>query len=165
MLQPFQADFFLLLEKTGHTHAAAGAAWSQCNALHGIVQSLHSCTTGQAARGSFTVQMRCKQVRAQLFSVKIDLSQARFVCLLRVPQRHTKRTMQCELCPARSPTQLGETVRTLVSESSPEGTRVTSGATLRGARGKGGGRFYLNVTGAQRASLASCMGLALTQTG
>lgn len=37
----------------------------------------------------------------------------------------------------------------LVSESSPEDTRVTSGATLRGARGKGGGRFYLNVTGAQ----------------
>ena len=59
--------------------------------------------------------------------------------------------MQCmdALCSGRSPTQLGETVRTLVSESSPEDTRVTSGATLRGARGKAGGRFYLNVTGAQ----------------
>ena len=57
----------------------------------------------------------------------------------------------CErwLCPPRSPTQLGETVRTLASESSPEDSRVTSGATLRGARGKGAGRFYLNVTGTQ----------------
>ncbi|KAK9836203.1 hypothetical protein WJX81_008501 [Elliptochloris bilobata] len=47
----------------------------------------------------------------------------------------------------RSPTQLGETVRTLVSESSSEDGRVQSGATLHGTRGQGAGRFYLNVTG------------------
>ena len=89
------------------------------------------------------------------------LSQACFVCLLLVPQRHST---QCQVrqCPPRSPTQLGETVRTLVSESSPEDTRVSSGATLCGTRGKGGGRFYLNVTGPQLGPLVSCVFLVFS---
>ena len=51
-----------------------------------------------------------------------------------------------------------------MSESSPEDARVTSGATLRGARGKGGGRFYLNVTGAYLGSLSCvvCLGHELS---
>ena len=49
-----------------------------------------------------------------------------------------------------------------MSESSPEDTRVTSGATLRGARGKGGGRFYLNVTGAYLGSTGELCGLLMT---